>query len=652
MGATQKRIPVKTAPATAGSESRHLNAPLGSILCSLSYITTDDLKFAQTLQKTSLAPLGRILVAENIISSDQLLVAQSLKYGVPRIPNKGSRPEPDLANLLTANFCRKHCIIPWKKQGRSILIATCDPDQFRANMSAYPELARRTKMALCSKETIYSELTKRHSTAYRRKAETLVPEQQSYRQQNPVKWHGINSIAIGAACGLGLVFMPNLVFLGIVLWACAALTSSNLLKISAALSRRIHSPFHAPPKPGSKTVPASSAAQVITGEMTRVSIIIALYRETEMIEHLLRQIAKLRYPKAQLEVLLMIEDGDTATLSELDRHTLANIITVHILPAGPIMTKPRALNYGLGFCTGDIIAVYDAEDKPDADQIDLAVARFATAPKEVACLQGILDIYNSKSNWLTRCFTIEYAVWFRLILPGLIKLGFAIPLGGTTVFLRCSALMDVGGWDAHNVTEDADLGIRLARHGYHTEMLSSTTYEEANNRIWPWIRQRSRWLKGYMITYRVHMRSPILLLRQLGWRKFVGFQIIFLASLSQFILAPVLWSFWIIPFGLPHPILPLLGPNGAQTIISFFLTILGADIIISLFALSKTHHRGLGRYTPTLCLYFHLGTLAAFKAGYEMIFSPYFWDKTTHGHSLKSVKTTPMQPPVSQSLTE
>ena len=145
MGATQKRIPVKTAPATAGSENRHLNAPLGSILCSLSYITTDDLKFAQTLQKTSLAPLGRILVAENIISSDQLLVAQSLKYGVPRIPNKGSRPEPDLANLLTANFCRKHCIIPWKKQGRSILIATCDPDQFRANMSAYPELARRTK---------------------------------------------------------------------------------------------------------------------------------------------------------------------------------------------------------------------------------------------------------------------------------------------------------------------------------------------------------------------------------------------------------------------------------------------------------------------------------------------------------------------------
>ena len=155
-----------------------------------------------------------------------------------------------------------------------------------------------------------------------------------------------------------------------------------------------------------------------------------------------------------------------------------------------------------------------------------------------------------------------------------------------------------------------------------------------------------------MMTYRVHMRSPKLLLQQLGLRRFVGFQIIFLASLSQFILAPVLWSFWIIPFGLPHPILPLLGPNAAQAVISFFLTIIGADIIISLFALSKTRHRGLGRYTPTLWLYFHLGTLAAFKAAYEMIFDPYFWDKTAHGHSLETRKTTAMRPLVSQSSIE
>ena len=652
MAVTQKRIPAQAVPTKVGSESRHLNAPLGSILLSFNYITADDLKFAQTLQKSSLAPLDRILIAENIISSDQLLAAQSMKYGVQRIQSKDSRPDPALANLLTASFCRNHGIIPWKKQGQSVLIATCDPDHFCANMSAYPELARCTKMALCSKETIYSELIKRHSTEYRQKAETLVPELESYRHQSPVNWGGMKSMAVASACGLSLAFTPNLVFLSIVLWACAALSSTHLLKISATLSRRTPSPLDTPPKPVAKAEHTPSTAPIFKGSMTRVSIIVALYRETEMVEQLLRQIARLRYPKALIEVLLMIEEGDTATLNELDRLKLTNIITVHILPAGPIMTKPRALNYGLGFCTGEIIAVYDAEGKPDTDQIDLAVARFASAPKKVACLQGTLDIYNSKTDWLTKCFTIEYAVWFRLILPGLIRLGFAIPLGGTTVFLRRSALIDVGGWDAHNVTEDADLGIRLARHGYQTEMLSSTTYEEANNQIWPWVRQRSRWLKGYMMTYRVHMRSPKLLLQQLGLRRFVGFQIIFLASLSQFILAPVLWSFWIIPFGLPHPILPLLGPNATQAVISFFLTIIGADIIISLFALSKTRHRGLGRYTPTLWLYFHLGTLAAFKAAYEMIFDPYFWDKTAHGHSLETRKTTAMRPLVSQSSIE
>ena len=175
--------------------------------------------------------------------------------------------------------------------------------------------------------------------------------------------------------------------------------------------------------------------------MVRVSIIIALYRETEMIEQLLHQIARLRYPKAQLDVLLIIEDDDTATLSALDRHILPNTISVHILPAGPIMTKPRALNYGLGFCTGEIVVVYDAEDKPDDTQIEATTAHFATAPQQVACIQGVLDIYNTQSNWLTKYFTIEYAVWFRLILPGLIKLGFAIPLGGTTMFMRRSAFI-------------------------------------------------------------------------------------------------------------------------------------------------------------------------------------------------------------------
>jgi cellulose synthase/poly-beta-1,6-N-acetylglucosamine synthase-like glycosyltransferase len=98
-----------------------------------------------------------------------------------------------------------------------------------------------------------------------------------------------------------------------------------------------------------------------------------------------------------------------------------------------------------------------------------------------------------------------------------------LPLGGTTLFFRRHILEELGGWDAHNVTEDADLGVRLARKGYKTELVSTVTYEEANCKAWPWVKQRSRWLKGFLITYFVHMRRPRRLLSDLGLRRFFGF---------------------------------------------------------------------------------------------------------------------------------
>ena len=185
------------------------------------------------------------------------------------------------------------------------------------------------------------------------------------------------------------------------------------------------------------------------------------------------------------------------------------------------------MNYALDFCRGTIIGVWDAEDAPEPDQIEKVAARFNEAAPNVVCLQGMLDYYNARQNWISRCFTIEYATWWRVVLPGMARLGFVIPLGGTTLFFRRKALEKLGRWDAHNVTEDADLGVRLARHGYVTELIPTVTYEEANCRPWRWVRQRSRWLKGFMITYIVHMRDPAQLLRDLGFKRFMGLQMIF-----------------------------------------------------------------------------------------------------------------------------
>ena len=240
--------------------------------------------------------------------------------------------------------------------------------------------------------------------------------------------------------------------------------SNHPLKASAALANLIRIPVDA----------AKLAAQ------PQVSILIALFRETEMVDQLIGQIRRLTYPASQLEAFLLTEQSDTESHAALTLCDLPDNVTLLKLRPGPITTKPRALNYGLRFCSSDIVGIYDAEDRPDPDQIEQAVAKFAASPSDMVGLQGVLNTYKSDANWLTRCLTIEYAVWFLLILPGIVNLGMAIPLGGTTVFLLRAALNEMGGWDAHNVTEDADLGIRIARHGYHTDMLPSVTYEEAN----------------------------------------------------------------------------------------------------------------------------------------------------------------------------
>ena len=343
------------------------------------------------------------------------------------------------------------------------------------------------------------------------------------------------------------------------------------------------------------------------------------------------RLSKLTYPKCLLDVLLVIEEADDTTQNMLARIDLPPWIRPVVVPDCQPRTKPRAMNYALDFCEGEIIGVYDAEDAPAPDQITQVVRRFQSLPPDVACIQGVLDYYNPRQNWLARCFTIEYATWFRLILPGISQLGWAIPLGGTTLFFRRAILEHLGGWDAHNVTEDADLGFRLARHGYRTEMLATVTDEEANCRPWAWIRQRSRWLKGYMTTYIVHMRRPGLLIRQLGPWKFLGFQAHFVTALSQFLLAPVLWSFWLVLFGFAHPLDPFISRDLMIGLGSGFLVIEVINITIHASAVAGRRHRHLLPWTPTMHFYTPLGAVAAYKAVYELAVKPYFWDKTQHG---------------------
>lgn len=238
------------------------------------------------------------------------------------------------------------------------------------------------------------------------------------------------------------------------------------------------------------------------------TILVPLYKEANVVGGIVRALGALGYPPEKLDVKLLIEEDDAETAAACTAAQLPSYCEVVTVPQGTPRTKPRACNVGLASAKGEYLVIYDAEDRPEPDQLRKAVAAFARLPGHAACLQCKLNYYNADQNVLTRFFTLEYTVWFDLFLPGLHAVKAPIPLGGTSNHFRIEALRRLSGWDPFNVTEDCDLGIRLARQGYRTMVLDSTTWEEANSRLWNWIRQRSRWVKGYVQTHWVYTREP------------------------------------------------------------------------------------------------------------------------------------------------
>lgn len=592
----------------------------------VSHILTDSGKIAPRVMLGALAeadrlqqPVEHVVSAEAILSREEVLEAQAQHYGALALRRSVNPPLPELADSLPASFCLEKGVYPWMRIGETLVLATSRPERFDALLTELPPGLGPVMMAVTLEGDIHAEIAARHGDALARRAETWVPAQDSCRDlSESTQSVRYLSYAAALACFALLYFAPVVFFGGALALALGSLVLSQAMKVAA---------FLALPKQRPPVVPQ------LPSNPPRVSILVPLYKEKEIAQTLVSRLSRLSYPKTLLDIVLVLEDEDETTQETLARTALPPWIRTIKVPPGEITTKPRALNYAFRFTRGDIIGIYDAEDAPAPDQINKVVDHFANAPPEVGCLQGILDFYNPRANWLSRCFAVEYASWFRILLPGLSRMKFAVPLGGTTVFFRRNVLEQVCGWDAHNVTEDADLGIRLARHGFRTELIQTVTREEANNRFWPWVRQRSRWLKGYAITWWVHTRKPLKLWRDLGTQKFIGVQILFLTTLVQFTFAPILWSFWLILFGLPHPLSGVLEGSMARNLTALFLTAEAITILVGFAALSRSPHRRLIPWVPTLFAYFPLGTIAAYKAVAEIVTKPFYWDKTEHGHS-------------------
>jgi glycosyltransferase XagB len=360
------------------------------------------------------------------------------------------------------------------------------------------------------------------------------------------------------------------------------------------------------------------------------SVLIPLYREAAVAPSLVSAMGKLDYPRDRLEILFVTEMGDRTTRSALMDAGLAQHMRIVIVPTGKPQTKPRALNYALQNARGVLVAVYDAEDIPDRNQLRAAARGFVEGGPRLACLQARLTISNANDSFFSRQFALEYAALFRGILPALDGLGWAIPLGGTSNHFRRDVLLRCGGWDPFNVTEDADLGVRLARLGYEVSLIQSDTIEEAPISWAVWRGQRTRWLKGWMQTYLVHMRRPTRLFRDLGAMRFVGFHITISAMLISMLAHPWFFAFAVREF-----------VSGGQAFsedialawvfgTNFALGYGTAALLIIATARRARLTRHLGSVI-LLPLYWLAISYAAYRAIFDLIFRPFFWEKTDHG---------------------
>lgn len=594
---------------------RDMRKPLGQVLLDMKAVDPGNLLRAIRLRDGRDARLGDILLSHGWVGEADLVAALAAQWAAKSLDLLKDRPDARLFDQLGAEFCLENAVLPWRRIGGATVIATARPEDFGRLRAALAARFGAVVMALAPERDIHAALLGMRQTALIRKAECRVPASESCRSLSPLGG-SIMAIAALALVLVGLATVPTLVFSVLAGWAVLTLVAFSALKAFAFAAVLRQRPGPAPPLPDRLPV---------------VSVMVPLLQEDDIVPRLVRRIGRIHYPKELLDILLIVEQDDHATLAALARRPLPRWMRIVTVPAGPIRTKPRALNFALDFCRGSIVGIWDAEDAPDPEQIRAVVGNFAAAPPEVACLQGVLDFYNPRHNWITRCFAVEYAGWFRAMLPGLARLGLVVPLGGTTLFFRRSVLEELGGWDAHNVTEDADLGIRLARHGYRTELIDTVTREEPNSRPVAWIRQRARWQKGYAITWASHMRDPARLWRDLGPRRFLGVQILFLGTLSQSLFAPVLWSFWLLAFGLAHPLAGLLPTGVLATLGGLFIASEALNIAVGLWATRGPEHRHLMKWVPTLHAYFPLASLSAYRALSECITRPFHWDKTTHG---------------------
>lgn len=534
------------------------------------------------------------------------------------------RPDRSAAVEGCFELYQNACYLPWRRHGRALWLAISG-----RRMVSIPR-SRGTLQVHCitlSRKRFNQALAQCFCHRLTEAAVTGLARQNAGQSaaKTVTVGQGIGGLLLALALVLVWVCWPQMLLHGVVLAAAIGYCIGTVLRVRLALCGADTG--------GQSAVPPTIAADRCDDDDLPVyTVLVPLFAEAAVVPSLARFLSALDYPRDKLDIKFVVEADDWPTRLAAERAAQLGPFETIVVPYSQPRTKPKACNYALAFARGSFLVIFDAEDRPCPDQLRKAVAAFRALPEKIACLQARLIIDNANDGLLPTLFAIDYDIWFSVLLPGLTSLQVPIPLGGTSNHFRIEALRQVCGWDPFNVTEDADLGVRLARFGFRVAMLDSATSEEAPVRLSSWLRQRTRWMKGYMQTLLVHMRAPAGLLQ---YNRLGGIALLVLqlgGTVCSALLTPVLW----LVFLLVH--LDILPPGNGDLIktlaigsgLGLFMT--NGCLIGSVLSSVRWHQyprRPL--YGICMILYWLLISVAAWRALWQLLVCPHRWEKTMHG---------------------
>ena len=603
-------------------------ASLGERLVMSGLISQDDLRRALKVQESTGVRLGEVLVSLGQVSSTELAFFLAKQAGVPYFDLSDAIPDPDVAGLMPPPTGGRATYLPlFREPDGTVVLAVPDPISEGDLKLAAGNLGVATARQVVvtgqafdeTLDAVFRDEFHNHSAS---ELMTRTPDQSA-------RWVLSKGQKIGLVAGL-VGFVASLAAFPVAT-GTAAMALTTIFYVSFSVYK-----FYLAYNAIAHTLEIGTTDEEVEALDDRFlplyTILVPLYKETEVLPRLVQAIERLDYPKPKLDVKLLLEEDDTETIEFARAANLPAHFKIVVVPKGLPKGKPKACNYGLIYARGDFVVIFDAEDLPERDQLKKAVVAFNKADDRVACIQAKLNYFNRDQNLLTRWFTTEYSMWFDLFLPGLDASHAPIPLGGTSNHFRAHRLRELGAWDPYNVTEDADLGIRLFKAGLKTAVIDSTTYEEANSEIYNWIRQRSRWVKGYIQTYLVHMRNPLLLLRQLGLKDFFSFQMVVGGTFFGFLMNPVFWvltaGWFMFHWGWIREVFPpLLFYMGAFNLYigNFAFTYLNVAGCL------RRRYYDMVKYALMTPIYWALMSVAAWKGFLQLFYAPSYWEKTKHG---------------------